>query len=429
MREAAAGARGILAGIGRLDAVLDVLLVGLVVLCAWRYVDRHGADGTGLVVLGGAVVLASSAWLRRLLPRRGAWPTAWVVGAVAVWGTLTLAAPSFAWCAVPLVFGILRVIPFGAAVPVVGLMVAVVVIAQWRLSGALDPTAIAGLASIAVVGLLAFRALARESAARRAVIDELERAHGELLAAQRRAGALAERARLSRDIHDSVGQQLMSINLLLRAVERDLADGPAAPRERVELASSTARAGLEEVRRVVRDLAPAELDEGADAPVRAALAALVEETARANPSLAIALRADGAEGGVPPAVAAAILRTARGALANAVEHSGASRVNVSFAADERELRLDVGDDGRGMPAGASGASAGGAPVSAATSAATSAARERRAAGRGTGLRGIRARTVELGGRVEIESAPGEGTVVSLVFSRADFPRADGSRRV
>ena len=97
---------------------------------------------------------------------------------------------------------------------------------------------------------------------------------------------------------------------------------------------------------------------------------------------------------MPADVASAILRTARGALANVVEHSGARHAVVSLTYNADEVLLDVRDDGTGFDP-----------------------RRTRAAGlRGRGLRGIQERAESLGGRATIESAPGEGTTVSVAFA-------------
>ncbi|HEY1106868.1 MAG TPA: sensor histidine kinase, partial [Agromyces sp.] len=175
-RSAADGMRGILAPVARFDRWLHAVLLVLLVVCAARYVDRHGWAPETAAVLAGAAALAGVASLRPLLPRRGAWPTVWVVGVVVLWMALTLAAPSFAWCAVPLAFAVLRVIPFGAAVAVVVVMTAVVSIAWSRIDDGIDPTVIVGPAGIAIATVIAYRALERESAERQRLLDELTEA-------------------------------------------------------------------------------------------------------------------------------------------------------------------------------------------------------------------------------------------------------------
>src|SRR5687768_6983047 len=102
LRRTPEGVRGILAPAERLDRWLLVVLLVLLVACAG--------------VLPGAVVLGAAYAARDLLPGRSWWPTVWVVGMVVLWGALTAVAPSFAWCAVPVAFAVLRVLPFPWAV-------------------------------------------------------------------------------------------------------------------------------------------------------------------------------------------------------------------------------------------------------------------------------------------------------------------------
>ncbi|HTW13952.1 MAG TPA: sensor histidine kinase [Nocardioides sp.] len=386
-----AGVHGILAPAARLDRWLLAVLVVLLVTCAARYVDRHGIHATGVAVLTGALVLGLAFATRGLLTGRSWWPTVWVTVMVVLWASLTLVAPSFAWCAVPVAFAVLRVLPFGWAVATVTAMTAVVTAAWLRISDGVDPAQVAGPIAVALVTVLAYRALDLESRARQDLLDRLVEAQADLAEEQRRTGALAERTRLSREIHDSVGQGLSSINLLLQAAEQGWETQPDAARAHVRTAAATARDGLDEVRRVVRDLAPADLasdNSGSALPV--ALRRVAEQAA---PGIRVEVRVDGDTVAVPEVVAAALVRTARGALANVVEHAGARRVVMTLTYQDDEVVLDVRDDGCGFEPG----------------------EVRPRGARGRGLAGIRDRAEALGGRADVESAPGEGTTVSVRF--------------
>lgn len=267
-REPASGVRGILAPAARLDRWLLVVLVVLLGASAMRYLDRHGLDAAGVAVLAGALVLGLAYATRGLLTSRTWWPTAWVTGMVLLWGALTTVAPSFAWCAVPVAFAALRVLPLGWAIGTVVLMTGLLTVAWQRISDDLDPVRVAGPIGVALVTVLAYRTLDLESRARQGLLDQLVDVQDELAEQQRRIGALAERTRLSREIHDSVGQGLSSINLLLQAAEQDWDARPIQARAHVGTAASTTRDGLDEVRRVVADLAPADLadDDSPDSP-------------------------------------------------------------------------------------------------------------------------------------------------------------------
>lgn len=385
------GEHGILAPAARLDRWLLVVLVLLLAACAVRYVDRHTLDATGVAVLAGALVLGLAYATRGLLRGRTWWPTVWVIGMVVLWGALTAVAPSFAWCAVPVAFAVLQVLPFAWAVGCVVAMTVLLTTAWQRITEGFDPVQVAGPIGVALMTVLAYRALDLESRARQDLLDQLVDAQADLATEQHRTGALAERTRLSREIHDSVGQGLSSINLLLRAAEQAWEGQPAAARGHVQTAAATAREGLDEVRRVVRDLAPADL--ATDATGTALPAALRRAAAGAAPGVEVEVRVHGAPAVVPPDVAAALVRTARGALANAREHAAARRIALTLTYQPDEVVLDVRDDGRGFEP----------------------ARVEASSGRGRGLAGIRDRAAALGGHAEVESAPGDGTTVTVRF--------------
>lgn len=388
------GEHGILAPAGRLDPWLLAVLVVMLVTCAVRYVDRHAFDATGAAVLAGALVLGLAYATRGLMADRSWWPTVWVTGMVLLWGALTAVAPSFAWCAVPVAFAVMRVLPFPWAVGTVVLMTVLLTAAWQRITGGLDLVQVAGPIGVGLVTVLAYRALDLESRARQELLDQLVEAQAELAEEQHRTGALAERTRLSREIHDSVGQGLSSINLLLQAAEQAWSAQPATAREHVRTAAATARDGLDEVRRVVRDLAPADL--AGDMTGNAlpdALRRAADQWAQAAPGMRVEVRVDGQPVVVPPDVAAALVRTARGALANVREHAGAQRVALTLTYHLDEVVLDVRDDGRGFEP----------------------AQVRPSGTRGRGLAGVRDRARALGGRADVESAPGEGTTVSVRF--------------
>ncbi|MGV8849353.1 MAG: sensor histidine kinase [Propionibacteriaceae bacterium] len=388
---------GILGRIGGLDRLLHAALVLLVVVSAVRYTSRHGMSAGSLEVLGGAVLLlVSYAALALSVGRRPFWRAqGWLVVAVVVWVVLALLAPSFAWCAVPLCFAALRVLPFTAACIVVGLLVLTVVVAWARISDGVDPTAVAGPVCVAVLAVGVFRALERDATLRVALLEELREAESDLAVTQHRAGALAERARLSHEIHDSAAQRLSSINLLLQAAQQEWDDGRRDARQHVIQAAFTARDGLDEVRRMVRGLAPTALDSddtGAALPEaleRACLEVLLRDGAHAQ------LRVHGEPTRIDPQIATALLRTARGALANVAEHAQARMAVVTLTYQEACVSLDVRDDGVGFnPADPPRT---GRP------------------GRGNGLAGIRDRVARHDGQLVVESAPGEGTAVAASF--------------
>ncbi|MFG1820634.1 sensor histidine kinase [Kribbella sp. NPDC049174] len=376
---APAWAAGVLGRADGLATALHAAFVVLVVASAVRYLSGHGFGDRAPWVLAGAAVLLATYAAYRVLPGR-----VWLALLVAVWFGLVLLAPSFGWCAVPLSFVALRVLPFWPACAVVAGMVVTTVVVWTRMTDRLDPTIVLGPVCVAVLAVGAYRALERDALARQALLDDLHAAQGDLADAQHQAGVLAERARLSREIHDSVAQGLSSINLLLQAAEREWEDRPVAAREHAAQAAATARDGLDEVRRVVRDLAPADLVSGSLPEV---LRQTCERLA-AHSGVDVQVQVHGTPVALRPEVETALLRTARGALANVLEHAAASTAVVTLTYQPDAVVLDVRDDGRGLGAGSSDPD------------------------RGRGLAGIRDRLEALGGSLVLESEPGEGTALA-----------------
>lgn len=353
-----------------------------------RYLLRHpwedrspwivglSAALAGLYVLG--PVLGSRATPRRL---------AWLGSVVAVWMVLVVLAPSFAWCAVPLFYTGLRTLPPRAALVLVALLTSFVVAAQLELAdGGFDPNLVIAPPAVAAIATAVFVHAERLSARQRALIDDLLRTRRELAATERREGTLAERQRLSMEIHDTLAQGLSSQQMLLQAADRVWDGDPATARRHVRTAESIAERSLAEARRFVHDLAPVDLAEGGG--LEEALRTLAERESAG-------LRVDGAAVPLPDRVQSALLRIAQGALANVREHAGAGTAALTLTYLGDQVVLDIADDGRGFePA------------------------DVQRGVRGHGLPAMRARARQLGGTLTVESAPGEGTVLSAAIPLA-----------
>ncbi|WPO72953.1 sensor histidine kinase [Streptomyces sp. KN37] len=326
-------------------------------------------------------------------PALGAAPGArrllWLGTVVTVWVVLVVLAPSFAWCAVPLFYSGLRTLPTCAALALVAVLTAFVVAAQLELAGRFDPNLLLAPPAVAAVAAAVFVHMQRQAARQRELIDDLLRTRRELAATERREGTLAERQRLSMEIHDTLAQGLSSQQMLLQAADRLWDTDPARARTHVRTAESITERGLAEARRFVHDLAPADLADGGG--LAEALRALAERESDAN--LTVRFHAEGAPVPLPDRVSSALLRIAQGALANVREHADATTAALTLTLLDDQVVLDVADDGRGFTPPAAGEAAAGV--------------------RGHGLPAIRARAGQLGGTLTIESAPGEGTVLSV----------------
>lgn len=337
--------------------------------------------------------------LGRLLapaPRPGAWPTArhlaWLGAVSAVWIVLLALTPSATWCAMPLLFSGLHTLPARIALPVAAVLTALVVATEIRVShGTFNPNVVLAPLAIAAVATAVLLRLQRQAARQRVLIDDLLRTRCDLAAAERWAGVLAERQRLSSEIHDTLAQSLSSQQMLLQTAERLWRTEPDAARGHIRDAAEITSRGLAEARRFVHDLAPADL---AERTLAETLSVLADRESGAG--LTVVFRLDGIPGPLPERVEAALLRIAQGALANVREHAAATRAVLTLTCVDDQILVDIADNGRGFVSdgpSASGSEAGWA--------------------RGHGLSTMRIRARQSGGTLTVESTPGEGTVVSV----------------
>jgi signal transduction histidine kinase len=208
-----------------------------------------------------------------------------------------------------------------------------------------------------------------------------------LSARAREDAAAAERARLARELHDDTAQQLVAIARRLDLLGSALPDSPLV--DQVEQIHALVDQALRNVRRISRDLRPAVLE---DLGLIAALEAIVADAQRTG-GPTVELRVEGPTRPLPARLELALYRIAQQALANSLAHATASRVAIELRFDADGVLLEVRDDGRGfaVPTNLAELEKGG----------------------GLGVVGMRERANEVGGRLEIEAAPGAGTVVRV----------------
>ena len=159
-------------------------------------------------------------------------------------------------------------------------------------------------------------------------------------------GALEERNRLARELHDTLAQGLAATALQLEAAEAHLDDGSDLEpvRQAVHQALTMTQNNLEEARRSVLDLRAAPLE---GRSLTEALAHLVD-TMSDDRALEIAFESVGGARPLPARIEAGIYRIARESLTNAFRHSGASKVLVRVVMTPQEIELLVEDDGKGF---------------------------------------------------------------------------------
>jgi two-component system NarL family sensor kinase len=192
----------------------------------------------------------------------------------------------------------------------------------------------------------------------------------------------AERRRIARDLHDGVVQELAGTAFSVSALARD-ADTSESSRPALRNASVALRDSLKSLRSLLAEIHPPELHpEG----LRAALDDLIAPAEGAGIQASVSI--DGEESATD-ATAALVWRVAQEAVRNAIRHSGATTLAVTVRGDGAKLALDVVDDGSGFDP------------------------DQVVDPDRYGLRGLRSLVRDVGGELEVLSAPGEGTTVRM----------------
>jgi two-component system NarL family sensor kinase len=210
----------------------------------------------------------------------------------------------------------------------------------------------------------------------------IERA--QLFAQSMQVGAVEERNRLAREIHDTLAQSLAGITLQLETADALLDAQPESARQAVQKALTLSRASLEDARRSVLDLRAAPLERRTLAE---ALEALVNQHA-AELKLKARYEAVGGDQPLPVRLEAAVYRMVQEALANVVRHSEAEHLTVRYTATPEAVSLLIEDDGKGFNT-------------------DEIPRDR------FGLVGMNERARLLGGSLHVNSQPGCGTVLEI----------------
>ncbi|MYS11365.1 sensor histidine kinase [Streptomyces sp. SID6041] len=238
--------------------------------------------------------------------------------------------------------------------------------------------ALIGYAAGVLVGTLLHRS-AEEAAARALRLStELESAQSELAEAHRRQGAVEERERLAREIHDTLAQGFASIIVLAEAARSTLGSEPERTARQLLSIEQTARENFAEARVLVGSAPQSGLTPG---PVGTTLRRTLDRFAE---DTGITVLAELPELTCDQQTRIALLRCTQESLANVRKHAGASTVSVFLDRQEDRIELEITDDGRGFVVERS---------------------------RGFGLDGMRRRLAELGGELTVTSSPGDGTRV------------------
>jgi signal transduction histidine kinase len=223
-------------------------------------------------------------------------------------------------------------------------------------------------------------------------LEQLQQAQDSLQASQERYRALSrrlleqqehERASLARELHDQIGQSLFALLLNLDAIKGELSPASSA---RVPQSKRAIRKMIRQVRTLAFELRPSMLDDlGLVEALRLLVARHGERT-----GVSATFNATPPDARAPVEIETACFRIAQEALSNVARHARAGHVEVTLTTQDVALEVTVRDDGVGFNV------------------------ERLRTG--LGLVGMGERAELAGGRLDIESAPGDGTTL-----RARFP--------
>jgi signal transduction histidine kinase len=240
------------------------------------------------------------------------------------------------------------------------------------------------------------RELGRESLGK---VEEIERAKGEM---QQLSGRLLtiqeeERRRLSRELHDGIGQLLTALRIEISHLGHEGATLGSADKERLQRARSLAEEAVRNTRDIALLLRPSLLD---DLGLEPALQFQAEDFSRRT-GITCHFSANGLdEHRLPDAWKTCVYRIVQESLHNCEKHAAPTQVTVRVSQETDRLTLEVQDDGVGFEMNAQGA-----PLRAA----------------GLGLLGMRERAGMLGGALQIVSAPGHGATVRVELPVSPLP--------
>lgn len=218
---------------------------------------------------------------------------------------------------------------------------------------------------------------------RRQAEEALQDLSGRLLQAQE-----SERARVARDLHDDVGQQLGAMAVSLTALESRMTSSFVDARIQTDLGLIQQRlsALTESVRNLSHDLHPETLRQGGLEP---ALRSLCTQIRNRHP-IELTFDVQGDPGTIDRPGAVCLYRVAQETLANVIRHSGATHVHVHLACSEAQAEITISDDGHGFDLDEAGT-----------------------ASRGLGLVSMHERVRSVGGTVTICTGADEGTRVHV----------------
>ncbi|MFN8441188.1 MAG: GAF domain-containing sensor histidine kinase [Caldilineaceae bacterium] len=226
------------------------------------------------------------------------------------------------------------------------------------------------------------------------LLQELERHQADLRALSARNATILEdeRRRIARELHDETGQALIGVKLNLQVLTRKIPAEMADLRQEADRLRQQINISATQIKGIAQNLRPPTLDE---LGLQVALSQLIQDFEKrtgiaAHLSTAVGESADKPTQRLPAAIETPLYRITQEALTNIARHANANQVCISIEQNHTEICLVIGDNGQGFDT-------------------------RQIPNQGLGLLGMKERTLMLGGKLDVQSEVGRGTIVRVTI--------------
>jgi PAS domain S-box-containing protein len=220
---------------------------------------------------------------------------------------------------------------------------------------------------------------------------EKKKAEDSLSQPRKERAAMEERNRLARDLHDAVSQTLFSASIIADVLPRLWERNPEEGRKRLEEIRQLTRGALAEMRTLLLELRPVALKDAELGELLKQLGESINGRARIPVRVNIDGRCD-----LNPEIKTALYRIAQEALNNVAKHSGASQSSVNLFCRPESVKMVINDNGKGFEM-------------------------QGVKGQSLGLGIMTERAKEIDAKVTLESVPGEGTTITVLWANGADP--------
>jgi two-component system sensor histidine kinase DegS len=201
-----------------------------------------------------------------------------------------------------------------------------------------------------------------------------------------------ERQRIARDIHDGPAQSMSNVVMKAEICERLVETDPVKAKSELRILKSIVRNTLQDVRRIIYDLRPMSLDDLGLIPTLQRHIITYQEESNTN----VLFKTKGIYKDLKPLISSTVFRLVQEAISNIKKHASAKNVEIDIEFLEKELILNIFDDGKGFDVSAINI-------------------KNHNINGGFGLLSMRERVELLGGKFEISSVIGKGTALNIII--------------